>query len=305
MSPIENHILYGHPPRGLVAIAAVAQQCSPLIPGSTWLEDCAPGSLSSAVIYAPTGTIERRYSFVRILNALAIDAPLTAVAPKDKGGSRIAAELRAFGCTVVETSRAHHRLCTTTRPITLHGIEEALARGGIQQHPSHELWTQPGVFSWDRVDAGSALLLQHLPAFSGDGADFGCGIGVLSRAVLASPQVRALTLLDIDRRAIRAAQKNIVDARAAFIWADIRAAVLPSAALDFVVMNPPFHDTGIEDQSLGQYFIERAAAVLKTGGQCWLTANRHLPYEALLTKHFTRVRSVDVAHGFKIFNAEK
>ena len=32
--------------------------------------------------------------------------------------------------------------------------------------------------------------------------------------------------------------------------------------LDFVVMNPPFHDGGTEDRSLGEAFIRRAAAVL-------------------------------------------
>jgi 16S rRNA (guanine1207-N2)-methyltransferase len=76
-------------------------------------------------------------------------------------------------------------------------------------------------------------------------------------------------------------------------------------SLDFIVMNPPFHDTGMEDHSLGQAFIARAAMLLKPGGQCWLTANRHLPYEAPLHHHFTHVTLVDMADGFKIYRAEK
>jgi 16S rRNA (guanine1207-N2)-methyltransferase len=307
MTQLPTSILYGHPPRELVDIPADTTQVSPLIPNSILLEALAEGSLTSAVIYAPTGTIPRHYFFARTLTALATHAPLTALARNDKGGSRIAAELRAFGCEVAETSRAHHRIVRTTRPANLNqaAIDRALAEGKLQQHPTHGLWTQPGVFSWDRIDAGSALLLQHLPEFSGHGADFGCGIGVLSRAVLASPQVNALTLVDSDCRAIAAAEKNIADARATFMWADIRSTALPAAALDFVVMNPPFHDTGIEDQSLGQLFITRAADALKMGGNLWLTANRHLPYEALLAKRFARVRRVDEANGFKILHAEK
>ena len=51
-------------------------------------------------------------------------------------------------------------------------------------------------------------------------------------------------------------------------------------------MNPPFHDGGTEDRALGQGFIRRAAEVLRPGGTCWLIANRHLPYEGVLTPLF-------------------
>ena len=38
--------------------------------------------------------------------------------------------------------------------------------------------SQPGIFSWDRIDDGSALLAAHLPDdFAGTVADFGCGWG--------------------------------------------------------------------------------------------------------------------------------
>ena len=299
------HLVYGVPPRELVAVRADAQQVSPLMPGNLRLADLAADSAASAIIYAPPGTLERRYIFARLLSRLAVGAPLTALAPKDKGGSRIAAELEAFGCDVTDASRAHHRIVTTARPATLCGIEEALVAGGLQPHTAHSLWTQPGVFSWDRIDAGSALLLKHVPQLSGRGADLGCGIGVLSRAVLSSPTVSELTLIDIDRRALFAAEKNIHDARAKFIWADIRSHALPAHDLDFIIMNPPFHDTGIEDKTLGQAFITRAATLLKNSGTLWLTANKHLPYEALLAQSFGRVMLVDENDGFKIYMAEK
>lgn len=297
------HALYGILPPHLLAHAA-GEQYSPLIPGSPKLEACAEASLAGATLLAPPGTIERRYTLALALRALEPGATITALAPKDKGGSRIAAELRRFGCDVAETSRNHFRICTAARPAELQGIAEALAEGSVQQHPSHGLYTQPGVFSWDRIDAGSKLLLAHLPHFSGHGADLGCGLGVLSAAILASAAVQSLTLLDIDRRAVEAAQRNITDPRAAFVWADIRRE-RTQVPLDFVVMNPPFHDSGIEDKALGQQFIERAASWLKPGGQCWLTANRHLPYEALLASRFSQVRLVAEENGFKIYAAEK
>jgi 16S rRNA (guanine1207-N2)-methyltransferase len=302
------HALYGIPPRSVQvmdALHADAVQYSPLIPDAHALEDCAPNSLASALLLAPPGTLERRYVLACALRALAIDTPLTALALKEKGGNRIADELKQFGCTVTQDSHSHFRFCTTTRPAVLTAIDDALTQGGPQPHPTHGLWTQPGIFSWDRIDPASALLLKHLPVFRGAGADLGCGLGILSRAALTSVNVTALTLIDIDRRAVNAARRNITDPRAHFLWADMRSDLPAITPLDFVVMNPPFHDNGIEDKTLGQHFITRAAALLKRGGTCWLTANRHLPYEALLAKQFSRVETIAEADGFKIIAAEK
>lgn len=305
MTTTTTHLVYGEPPRDLAPLPMGALQCSPLVPSSARMSDYADGSVQSAVVYAPPATIERRYVLARVLNALEVGAPLTALALKDKGGSRLADDLKRYGCTVQDEPRRHHRVVTTTRPATLHGIAEAIAAGSFQQHPAHGLWTHPGVFSWDRLDAGSALLLKHLPELAGTGVDLGCGIGVLARAVLASPSVTALTLIDIDRRAIGAASRNITDTRANFLWADLRDAEELPRGLDFVVMNPPFHDAGIEEKALGQAFIARTADMLKPGGVCWLVANRHLPYEALLNKCFSRNRLVVDAGGFKILESVK
>ena len=52
-------------------------------------------------------------------------------------------------------------------------------------------------------------------------------------------------------------------------------------------------------------FIQRAAAQLRSGGSCWLTANRHLPYEAILKPLFRRVTLVAEADGYKIYQAQK
>ncbi len=300
-----SHIVWGDIPLALHTAHTEAVQVSPLVPQSPALEDCAPESLQSATLYAPHSTIERRYVFALALRALAVGAPLVAMAPNDKGGTRMAKELRALGCDVYDESRSHHRICHTKRPANLMAIEEALAAGAPQQHPAHGLWTQAGVFGWDKVDVGSALLLEHVPSFQGHGGDLGCGIGVLSHKALTSDAVKSIALLDIDRRAIHAAKQNITDTRASFIWADIRHTLPTLQPLDFVVMNPPFHDTGVEDQSLGQHFIKQAASLLKDGGQCWMTANRHLPYEAPLKTLFRNVERVAEANGFKIIYAEK
>lgn len=296
-------ILYGRPPLVFDPPGA-ATQISPLIPGSTALECLEPASIDEAMVYAPPGVLERRYTLALTLLALKVGGRLDVMAPKDKGGSRLNKELTAFGLDVGETSKAHHRRCVVIRPETMTGIDEAIAAGGPRKVEGLDAWSQPGVFAWDRIDGGSALLAEHLPVLKGAGADLGCGYGALATVVLRSEAVTALRLVDLDRRAVEAARRNVTDNRATFEWADART-LDDTGDLDFVVMNPPFHDGGAEDRRLGQAFVRKAAGLMKKGGVLWLVANRHLPYEAELNAAFKRVTPVTEGGGYKLFEAVK
>jgi 16S rRNA (guanine1207-N2)-methyltransferase len=120
--------------------------------------------------------------------------------------------------------------------------------------------------------------------------------------VLKSAGVTRLHLVDIDRRGVDCARRNIEDPRAVFHWADALSG--PSlSGLDFVVMNPPFHAGGHEDRSLGQAFLKRAAAILRKGGRLYVVANRHLPYERILAEHFASARLLSETGGYKTFEA--
>ena len=294
--------VYGAPPASLADIPAGALQVSPEVPGAARLEGFAAGSLSGAVVAAPPGTLERNYTLALAIRALRPGAPLTALAPKDKGGSRLRKALEAFGCAVVETARRHYRICHSTRPQAPSGLDAAISAGGPQIAEGLGLWTQPGLFSWDRPDPGSLLLISALPPLAGRGADLGCGVGLLARAVLAHPGVSHLDLVDIDRRAVEAARRNIDESRADLHWADARSAP-DLAGLDFVVMNPPFHDHGFEDKGLGQAFIRRSRQILRPGGVLWLVANRHLPYEGVLGSQFSKVALKGEGQGYKLYEA--
>jgi 16S rRNA (guanine1207-N2)-methyltransferase len=298
-------LLYGTPAPGLVDVPGAAVQLSPLVLGSADIAGLPDGSAESATILAPPGTPERDFVLAHALRALKPGAPLTAFAPKDKGGSRLKKTLEGFGCAVSEAARRHHRFCHATRPATPRGLNEAIAAGAPRIVPDLGMWSQPGVFSWDRPDAGSLRLLELLPPQAGRGADLGCGVGLLARAVLASPGVTALTCADLDRRAVACAEHNLDDPRASVVWADLRRPLEGVADLDFVVMNPPFHDGGAEDRALGVAFIAAAAAMLAKRGACWLVANRHLPYEAALAAAFASVALRGEGGGYKVFEARK
>jgi 16S rRNA (guanine1207-N2)-methyltransferase len=297
--------VYGTPSGEFLDLPVNAIQFSPLMPGASALELQGEGTLASMAMLVPPGTLERRYAIALALRAVLPGGSFSAHAPKDRGGTRLRKELQAFGCAVEEAARRHHRIVVCRRPTKVTGVDEALLNGGPRLVAGLDLWSQPGVFSWDRIDPGTELLMLHLPALSGRGADFGCGIGVLPRAVLASAKVEQITLIDIDRRAIKAAQRNSDDPRVRFSWADVRDPRPELAELDFVVMNAPFHDAGTEDRMLALSFIRRAAEVLRQGGICWLTANRHLPYEAVMKPLFKSVVLKVETGGYKVYEAHK
>lgn len=297
-------LLYGAPQPGLVEIPPGAIQVSPLIPGSADLAEIADASVDSAITLAPGGTLERDSVLAHMLRVLKPGGSLLAFAPKDKGGARLRRALERFGCTVGEDARRHHRFCHVIRPEALRELTEAIAAGAPRIAPGLGVWSQPGVFSWDRLDPGSARLIDLLPPLSGRGVDLGCGVGILAARVLASP-VAGLTCVDIDRRAVDCARHNLADPRATVLWADVRSLGDMLSGLDFVVMNPPFHDGGAEDRELGVAFIRTAARLLRRGGACWLVANRHLPYEAALASAFETVAVKADTGGYKIFEARK
>jgi 16S rRNA (guanine1207-N2)-methyltransferase len=120
---------------------------------------------------------------------------LDVMAAKDKGGSRLKKELEAFGVEVGESAKAHHRRCVVIRPETVTGLDEAIAAGAPRLVEGLEAWSQPGVFAWDRIDAGSLLLAQALPPLKGAGVDLGCGYGALATVVLALNGAGAMSLV--------------------------------------------------------------------------------------------------------------
>jgi 16S rRNA (guanine1207-N2)-methyltransferase len=168
----------------------------------------------------------------------------------------------------------------------------------------------PGMFSHDRIDAGSELLVSRLPTdFDGNAADFGAGWGYLS-VMLAekSPRVNRIDLFEADYRALEFAKKNLArnvpDLNARFFWQDLGSEP-PKEKYDLVIMNPPFHEAQAADPELGKSMIKAASAAIRSGGRLMLVANRGLPYEPVLAEGFREHGETCRNARFKVLWARK
>lgn len=165
------------------------------------------------------------------------------------------------------------------------------------------LVSQPGLFSWDRPDIGSHLLLEHLPPLSGIGMDLCCGYGLLAEHLLRQGDnaIERLHLIDADHLALDCARENCrpwhkhIETH----WLDAAAEALPTG-MRWIVCNPPFHTGQQRDIELGQRIVNNACRSLARQGELWLVANRKLPYEQVLSAGLAHFEVCCEQEGFKI-----
>jgi len=214
--------------------------------------------------------------------------------------------LKKLAGHVSSTSKSKCRVFSTRRDA---GFDAALAKqwmnaAEMQQVEAHGLWSQPGLFSWDRADIGSQLLLQHLPELSGDGMDLCCGYGLLSEYILKKfPDITQWHMADAEHMALYCAKKNTLawQDKVEILWQDAQLAGLPKK-LDYVICNPPFHTGQKQDVELGQAIVAQGCQSLKRGAHFYMVANRKLPYETVLAKHLRSHHTVIETQGFKIMH---
>lgn len=170
--------------------------------------------------------------------------------------------------------------------------------------------TAPGMFSFDRVDAGSRFLSEQLPAdIKGQVADFCAGWGFLSVAIAErSAGLAGLDLYEADHAALQAAGRTLArlmpNLPVKKFWHDLAGEPVIER-YDVIVMNPPFHRGRAAEPELGSTIIRAAAKALKPGGRLFMVANRQLPYEPVLARVFSSHAEIARNDAFKVFQARR
>ncbi|MBP0049760.1 class I SAM-dependent methyltransferase [Marinobacterium sp. AK62] len=145
-------------------------------------------------------------------------------------------------------------------------------------------WSKPGLFGWNKVDRGSAFLIERLPEMLGQSLplagrmlDLGAGFGYLSLNA-AGPDTR-LTCTDNNAAALLACRFNLQQAglEGRVVAAD--AADRVEGPFDVILCNPPFHSGFAVDGDLTDRFLSAAARLLDRNGTACFVVNQHIPLE--------------------------
>ncbi|MFN5173337.1 MAG: methyltransferase [Holosporaceae bacterium] len=171
------------------------------------------------------------------------------------------------------------------------------------------LTSYPGCFAHGRLDAGTAFLLAHLPAFEANQRvlDYGSGVGVIAAALRARQPKQRLTLIDIDSLALHAAAANLPDghglASASLLHGDRLDALDLHQRFDAIVSNPPIHQGAAQNMDVLARLIADAPRFLSPGGALYLVMQHRLNLTPLLQTRFEHVELLASNDQYKLWRA--
>ena len=174
---------------------------------------------------------------------------------------------------------------------------------------SYRISNHAGLFSRDRLDPGSRLLLEHMPVDERYRriVDLGCGNGVIGLIAAAFNPSAGLLFRDESYMAVASARDNFRAAFGAeriadFVVGDCLQGV-DDDSRDLVLVNPPFHQQHSRGDSIAWQMFKDARRVLVEGGELYVVGNRHLGYHAKLKKLFGNCDNVAANSKFVLLRA--
>jgi 16S rRNA (guanine1207-N2)-methyltransferase len=229
-----------------------------------------------------------RDEFAMLLHAaagsLAADGTLYLFGGNDEGIGSAAKPLYALFAEVETATIKHHARVYRSRGLKA----DALVRGTLVDwrrsfsfsvgETALEHVTYPGVFAKDRLDDGTALLLEHLPEVTGRVLDFGAGSGPIAQVIRARHPDADITMADIDAIALEAARENVPGARVMQVRG---IGDLTHETFDMIVSNPPVHTGVAQDFTMLEELVAARRSLLTKSGTMLLVLQNKVPLQKL------------------------
>jgi 16S RNA G1207 methylase RsmC len=173
----------------------------------------------------------------------------------------------------------------------------------------YELTTAAGIFSPERIDTGTQVLLANTPTPppGGDLLDLGCGWGPIALTLALESPHATIWAVDVNERALDVVRRN-----ARTLGIDNVNAVLPDdvpTAVRFTTIwsNPPIRVGKNELHNLLESWLPR----LTEDSDAWLVVQRNLGSDSLqrwlqgtLPEHFTVSRAA-TSKGFRVLHVKQ
>lgn len=169
-----------------------------------------------------------------------------------------------------------------------------------------DFYSKPGLFGWNKIDQGSAFLLEklpdclaQLPAPPQALLDLGCGYGYLTLMTRELPLQRRVAT-DNNAAALRAMAKNAAHyGLAVDVVADDAGASLRER-FDLILCNPPFHQGFAVDRHLTEKFLHNIHRLLAPRGAALLVVNVFIGLEQKAASSFSSVTTLASNRSFKL-----
>jgi 16S rRNA (guanine1207-N2)-methyltransferase len=269
-----------------------------------WCRHTAPwppeGPFASASLRLPLDKSAYEMALHAIAARLPQGAPLLVYGANDEGIKSAAKAFAPF-FELAESllAKSHARVWRATRSAVTDGLRGKLADWRISA-PLHldgrvrDWVSYPGVFAKGGLDAGTALLLRHLPEAAGKIAlDFGAGTGILAR-VLADRGAQ-VTMIEHDAVALEAARENVPEANA------LLGGALAEGRFDLIVSNPPIHRGRQRDLGVVTALIAGARRHLRKGGALLIVVQKTVPVPRLAEGRIVAIDLLAEDGGYRVW----
>jgi len=168
-----------------------------------------------------------------------------------------------------------------------------------------ELTSSSGIFSKNKVDLGTLLLIESLKLpDTGEVLDMGCGCGIIGIAAAKTKRKLNVTLVDVNPLAAKLAKDNIEDnniSNAVAIESDLYSN-LEGKKFDLIFSNPPL----AAGYKVIFPLIEGAALHLNEGGSLQIVLRKGVKaIPKKMTEVFGNVDLVSRKSGYKVFRSVK
>lgn len=298
------------------ALGTLARVPGLIVSEAVYPDPAAHGPADVALLDLPKGREHRRAYLWTAAHTLRPGGRLFLAGANDSGAKSAIKDAAAlFGSAPVLGYKSGHRIAQAIRPDPLRVPPtweqttpwQAQTRAVERPEGTYTLFTMPGVFSWDHLDDGTALLLDHLHVEPDtDVLDIGCGGGIIGLA--AARAGARVVMVDDDLLAVRCAQASAhacgLAERCTILPSDVTGTI-PDHRFDLILSNPPFH-AGIDvTTGTAHRIIREAFDHLRPGGYLRIVANRFLPYDRVLREVFGSARILAETGRFYVLEAQR
>ncbi|MAJ87828.1 MAG: class I SAM-dependent methyltransferase [Cellvibrionales bacterium TMED148] len=167
--------------------------------------------------------------------------------------------------------------------------------------------SKPGIFGWDKIDRGSAFLIdnladsiRNLSISSTAVLDLGCGYGYIA-CEASNHNFKYILATDNNAAAIAACQENferLLKVNYDVIASDAGNTI--NRVFDLILCNPPFHQGFSVRPIFISKFLHSTSNLLTKSGKAIFVVNKFIPIEKIALNYFSNVSVIKSNDTFKL-----